>query len=210
MRLQAALFLLASCVPSTWAIYPDEINHIDFHHALLGAPSSESTFFLKPSTSSNASLLYTLSEQSLLGAVNPRDGTIVWRQNVSRSSGPADHGAASGILRASDGTNALVSAVGDYLSSWSALDGKLIWENSFAHEAVADLELLELQDAAATKDTVALFVGKSGTVRRLDGDSGDVKWEYKDDRFVFDNCSPLVVFESCLFLPCLLTTLGGC
>ncbi|KAH8423543.1 uncharacterized protein LDX57_001303 [Aspergillus melleus] len=184
MRLQAALLLLASCVPSTWAIYPDEVNHIDFHHALLGAPSSQSTFFLKPSTSSNASLLYTLSEKSLLGAVNPRDGSVVWRQNVSRASGPADHGAAP-ILRASDGSNALVSAVGDYLSSWSALDGKLIWENSFDHEPLADLELLELQDASAAesaaKDTIALFAGKSGVVRRLDGDSGEVKWEYKDE-----------------------------
>ncbi|KAF9891221.1 hypothetical protein FE257_004785 [Aspergillus nanangensis] len=181
MRLQATLLVLASCVPSAFAIYPDEVNHVDFHHALLGVPSSHSTFFLKPSPSSNASLLYTLSEQSLLGAINPRDGTLIWRQNVSRSSLPGDHG----ILRASDGANAVVSAVGDYVSSWSALDGKLIWENWFEGEAVTDLELLELEDATAAassaKDTIALFGGKAGVVRRFDGDSGEVKWEYKDD-----------------------------
>ncbi|KAE8137335.1 hypothetical protein BDV38DRAFT_247087 [Aspergillus pseudotamarii] len=180
MRLQATLLLLASCVPSALAIYRDEVDHIDFHHALLGTPSSDSTFFLKPSSSSDASLLYTLSEKLLLGAVNPRDGSVVWRQNVSRSAAAADNG----LLRASDGTNAMVSAVGDYLSSWSALDGKLIWERWFSDEHVADLELLELEDAAspsAVKDTIALFGGKAGVVRRLDGDSGKVKWEYKDE-----------------------------
>lgn len=54
-------------------------------------------------------------------------------------------------------------------------------------ESVADLELLQLEDTSAapsSKDTVALFQGKAGVVRRLDGDSGEVKWEYKDDRFV--------------------------
>ncbi|PYI06144.1 DUF1620-domain-containing protein [Aspergillus sclerotiicarbonarius CBS 121057] len=184
MWLQATLLLLASCVPSSLAIYHDEVNHIDYHHALLGLPASQSTFFLKPSAASNASLLYTLSEKSLLGAVNPKDGSLVWRQNLSRSALPAAHNSAHGLLRASEGTNALVSALGDYVSSWSALDGKLIWENWFEGEAVADLELLELEDASAapsTKDTVALFGGKAGVVRRLDGNSGKTKWEYLDE-----------------------------
>ncbi|KAI9930043.1 hypothetical protein ASPWEDRAFT_167712 [Aspergillus wentii DTO 134E9] len=182
MRLQAALLLLASCVPSALGIFVDEVNHIDFHHALLGVPSSQSTFFLQPSTSSQASLLYTLSEKSVLGAVNPRDGALVWRQNLSRSSLPGDD-EARGLLRGSDGTNAMVGAVGDYISSWTAQDGKLIWENWFEDGSVADLELLELEDATATpssRDTIALFGGKAGIVRRLDGESGDVKWEHKD------------------------------
>ena len=185
MWFQATLLLLASCIPSSLGVYRDEVNHIDYHHALLGLPASQSTFFLKPSASSNASLLYTLSEKALLGAVNPKDGSLVWRQNLSRSALPASHDSANGLLRASEGTNALVSALGGYVSSWSALDGKLIWENWFDGESVADLELLELEDASAapsTKDTVALFGGKAGVVRRLDGDSGKTKWEYLDER----------------------------
>ncbi|KAL5359453.1 hypothetical protein BJX96DRAFT_148478 [Aspergillus floccosus] len=186
MLLQATLLLLASCVPSALAIYPDEIGHVDFHHALVGVPSSHSTFFLRPSSSSPASLLYTLSEKSLIGAINPRDGSVVWRQNVSRSSLPAAQSSGhDGILRASDETNAVVSGLGDYVSSWSALDGKLVWENWFAGESVADLELLELEDAAtpasAAKDSIVLFGGKTGVVRRLDGDSGAVKWEHRDE-----------------------------
>ncbi|OJJ72470.1 hypothetical protein ASPBRDRAFT_150537 [Aspergillus brasiliensis CBS 101740] len=184
MWLQATLLLLASCVPSSLAIYRDEVNHVDYHHALLGFPTSQSTFFLKPSASSNASLLYTLSEKSLLGAVNPKDGSLVWRQNLSRSDLPGGESNAHGLLRASEGTNALVSALGDYISSWTALDGKLIWENWFEGEVVADLELLELEDvnaAPSTKDTVALWSGKAGVVRRLDGDSGRTKWEHLDE-----------------------------
>ncbi|KAJ5184021.1 hypothetical protein N7492_001637 [Penicillium capsulatum] len=179
MRLHAAL-LLAACASPAAAIYPDEVNHVDFHHALLGAPSPDSTFFLKPSSSSNASLLYTLSEKSILGAVNPRDGTLVWRQNLTRS-GTAT---GAGILRGSDGNNAVVGATGGVISSWSAQDGKLGWESQSVDGVVADLELLELADASATpdsRDTLALVNGDGvGIVRRLDGDSGEVKWEHKD------------------------------
>lgn len=181
MRLQAALFF-AACVSPAAAIYTDEVNHIDFHHALLGAPSPDSTFFLKPSTSSNASLLYTVSDKSILGAVNPRDGTLVWRQDLSRSASGPTSGA--GILRGLDGNNAVVGAAGDYISSWGAQDGKLVWEKKIADGSVADLELLELEDASATasaRDTLALVSNGAGVVRRLDGDTGKTKWEYKDD-----------------------------
>ncbi|KAJ5906602.1 uncharacterized protein N7473_003518 [Penicillium subrubescens] len=181
MRLQAALFI-AACLSPAAAIYSDEVNHIEFHHALLGAPSPDSTFFLKPSSSSNASLLYTISEKSIVGAVNPRDGSLIWRQDISRP-GSAPSGA--GILRGLDGNNAVVGAAGDSISSWSAQDGKLIWENRFADGAVADLELLELEDASATsgsRDTIVLTSGEgAGVVRRLDGDSGKTKWEHKDN-----------------------------
>jgi len=184
MRLQAALFV-AACVSPAAAIYIDEVNHVDFHHALLGAPSPDSTFFLKPSTSSNASLLYTVSDKSILGAVNPRDGSLVWRQDLSRSASVPTGGAS--ILRGLDENNAVVGAAGDYISSWSALDGKLVWEDKITDGSITDLELLELEDASATsstRDTIAL-VGNgngAGIVRRLDGDSGKIKWEYKDDR----------------------------
>lgn len=179
MRLHAAL-LVAACVSPATAIYRDEVNHVDFHHALLGAPSPDSTFFLKPSSASNASLLYTLSEKSVLGAVNPRDGTLVWRQNLTRSSTPTG----AGILRGSDGNNVVVGATGDSISSWGAQDGKLVWESQFPDGIVADLELLELADASATsinRDTLALVNSQGvGIVRRIDGESGEFKWEHKD------------------------------
>src|ERR1700719_4597891 len=103
MWLQAVL-LLASCAPLALAIFADEVNHVDFHYALLGIPSAQRTFFHRPSSSSNASLLYTLSEKSFLGAVNPKDGSIVWRQNLARWS---DAAAVESFLRAGDGENTI-------------------------------------------------------------------------------------------------------
>ncbi|EPS34441.1 hypothetical protein PDE_09405 [Penicillium oxalicum 114-2] len=180
MRLQV-VFSIAACLSPVAAIYADEVNHIDFHHALLGALSLDSTFFLKPSSSSNASLLYTISEKSIVGAVNPRDGSLIWRQDLSRS-GSSPVGPA--ILRGLDGNNAVVSAVGDSVASWSAQDGKLVWESRLHDGVVADLELLELQDASAssnTRDVIALTSNNgAGVVRRLDGDLGKIKWEHKD------------------------------
>ncbi|KAJ5586262.1 hypothetical protein N7450_006049 [Penicillium hetheringtonii] len=173
----------AVCATPAAAIFSDEVNHIDFHHALLGAPSPDSTFFLKPSSASNASLLYTLSDRSILGAVNPRDGALVWRHNISQSASPVG---GTGILRGLDGNNAVVGAAGDYISSWGAQDGKLIWDQHFDGGHVSDLELLEMEDASEessdSRDTIALISGKSfGSVRRFDGDSGAVKWEYIDE-----------------------------
>ncbi|EKV10951.1 Quinonprotein alcohol dehydrogenase-like [Penicillium digitatum] len=181
MRLQAALFF-AACLSPAAAIYSDEVNHIDFHHALLGTPSPDSTFFLKPSTSSNASLLYTLSDKLLVGAVNPRDGALVWRQNISRSADSLAHG--TGLLRGLDGNDAIVAAVGNYIASWSAQDGKVGWENRDSEGVVADLELLELEDVttnSGVRDVVAVVASEgTGIVRRLDGNTGKPVWEFKD------------------------------
>ncbi|KAL2861251.1 uncharacterized protein BJX67DRAFT_375484 [Aspergillus lucknowensis] len=183
MRLQAALLLVASSLPSTLAIYPDEVGHVDFHHALLGVPSSKSTFFHRPSASSNAALLYTLSEKSLLGAVNPKDGSLLWRQNLTRSAVTPGQDA-EGLLRASDGSSTVISALGDYVFAWSALDGKLIWENWSPNMPIVDVELLELEDAGAaqsTRDAIALSGGRAGSVKRLDGTTGEIKWERHDE-----------------------------
>ncbi|KAJ5803951.1 uncharacterized protein N7518_000254 [Penicillium psychrosexuale] len=181
MRLQAALFF-AVCLSPAAAIYSDEVDHIDFHHALLGTPSPDSTFFLKPFTSSNASLIYTISDKLLVGAVNPRDGALVWRQNISRSADSPAHGA--GLLRGLDGNDAVVAAVDNYIASWSAQDGKLGWEHRVSEGVVGDLELLELEDATATsgvRDTIAVVASEgNGIVKRLDGNTGKTVWEHKD------------------------------
>jgi outer membrane protein assembly factor BamB len=185
MWFKTTFLLLASCIPSSLAIFADEVNHLDFHHALLGVPSSQSTFFHRPTSSSNASLLYTLSEKQVIGAVNPKDGSIVWRQNLARWT--ADDQVFDGLLRASDGESSVVSSMGHFVTAWSALDGKLVWQSRFVDGTAKDLELLELEDGqtGSARDVISLFGDKTGTVRRLDGVSGNVKWEFKDERFGF-------------------------
>lgn len=183
MRLQRAFAFLAFSVTSSLAIFADEVNDVDFHHALLGTPKPQNTFFHRPTSSSSATLLYTISDRLILGAVNPKDGAILWRQNLGDGLDVAD---LRGLLRASDGENTVVSAVQGAVSCWSASDGKLLWEDKFKDGWVRDLELLELQDGSTiegVRDIIALFGDKSGVVRRLDGLSGEIKWEHKDGRY---------------------------
>jgi ER membrane protein complex subunit 1 len=80
MRLHAGLSLvLAALLAPARAIFEDDAYHIDFHHALIGLPKRDTTF-QKPYAASKASLLYAVSEDGVVGAVNPRDGQLVWRQ----------------------------------------------------------------------------------------------------------------------------------
>lgn len=185
MWFRAAAVLASLCVPLTGAIFPDEVDHVDFHHALLGTPTPHSTFFHRPSASSNASLLYTLSEKLFIGAVNPRDGSIVWRQDLAKWTSTGSD--TEGFLRAADGEFTVVSAAGNAVLALGAVDGKLVWDTRFEDgEVVKDVEVLHSEGGkvGGARDVLALSQGKTGTVRRLDGATGRVKWEYRDDRWV--------------------------
>ncbi|KAI9879257.1 MAG: hypothetical protein M1830_009117 [Pleopsidium flavum] len=181
MRFHAALIVLVTpylFVPTILAVFADEAYQADYHHALLGIPQQHTTFFHRPQSSSRASLLYTLSENLVLGAVNPKDGAIVWRQRLGGGN------ATAGYLRAGEGENIVISVVGGQVSAWDALSGKSVWANEFNDGEVRDLEVMELEDGIkeeTAKDAVVLFAEKDGVVRRLSGMTGDVKWEFRDN-----------------------------
>lgn len=161
------------------AVFVDEAYHIDYHHELLGIPQEHATLFHRPQSSSKASLLYTLSENLVLGAVNPKDGAIIWRQQLG------DTNTTIGYLRAGQDENTVISAAGGSVTAWDALSGRLVWGNEFSDGEIRDLEVVELEDGKdgeTAKDAVVLFRGREGLVRRLSGTSGDVKWEVRDDR----------------------------
>ncbi|KAM3416175.1 hypothetical protein BST61_g7783 [Cercospora zeina] len=174
MRL--SLFGVASLLlRSAHAIFADEAWDLDYHHPLLGLPKEDTTLFHQPNPTSRASLIYTLSEEAVLGAVNPRDGSLVWRQALSRNPSNA------GFLRAGSGQGVVIAGAGRQVSAWSAADGRLAWTRAFEHD-IEDLEILELSDgkeAATAKDAVVLTGGEHPAVHRLDGSSGGVKWTHK-------------------------------
>ncbi|KAL1604886.1 hypothetical protein SLS60_004426 [Paraconiothyrium brasiliense] len=174
MRVNAAL-ALAACLAPAAAIFEDDAYHIDFHYALLGYPKHEATFFQKPYAASKASLLYTVSENGTVGAINPKDGALVWR------SAPGATG--NGHLRAGEEQDTVISAVDNRIAAWSASDGRLVWETNIDGAIAEDLEILEQEDGTSNdnaKDAIVLVAHGSNGVKRLDGKTGRVKWTFED------------------------------
>ncbi len=209
-RLAAAALLVVAplCVllpPAAHAVFLDEAYRTDFHYALLGSPGEHATFFHRPQPASPAALLYTLSEKLVVGAVNPQNGSIVWRQQLLLQSGSAISSSspstsAGGFLRAVDGQDTVISALGGQVTAWDAWTGKEVWSNEFGGgddngAVVRALEVIALDDRLSSsrrrrgvKDTLALFSGTAageggnGMARRLSGRTGNVVWEFIDDR----------------------------
>ncbi|KAF6812318.1 duf1620 domain containing protein [Colletotrichum sojae] len=172
MRLPTLLLAASSLVG---AVFVDEVGDIDFHHELIGLPQVETTFFHKPKKDDKASLLYTLSDVGVVGAVNPSNGAVVWRQFLT---GNITNG--GGHLRAAEGEDWVVSAYGSSVQAWNAMSGRNAWSIDFTGE-IRDLEVMELTENGR-KDVLALFEEEDGssTLRRLSGADGTVTWEFRD------------------------------
>ncbi len=158
------------------AIFADEAYQTDYHHALLGFPQAHTTFFHRPSAASKASLLYTLSERLVLGALNPKDGAVIWRQRLTDR---AQNETGPGLLRGGEGGNTLVSAVHEKVQTWDATDGRLVWE------WIGDGRIQGLETIEGEGDVLAFSGGHgtTATVRRLAADTGEPQWEHTDARF---------------------------
>jgi ER membrane protein complex subunit 1 len=166
------------------AIFADEAYHVDFHHALLGSPHSHTTFFQKPHASTNASLLYTVSDKAVLGAINPRDGSLLWRQALAGT--PIDNTSASYLVAGADGQ--LVTGHGRTIACWDASDGRLIWDYTTPEDStVGGLLAIPTQEAGiagVTQDFLVLAVSTDvaahTTVARIAGDGSAERWQHVD------------------------------
>ncbi|KAH8662058.1 hypothetical protein BX600DRAFT_465479 [Xylariales sp. PMI_506] len=169
----SALSILLALPAAVRAVFQDEVDHIDYHHQLLGVPQRETTFFHRPTPDTKASLLYTLSDLGVLGAVNPANGAIVWRQLLQGNT--TDGG---GHLRAGEDASWVASALGSSVQTWDAVSGRNIWSLDFDGK-VKDLEVMELTEDGH-KDVLVLF-SEDGvtTARRIHGNEGRVVWEFK-------------------------------
>ncbi|KAM7209741.1 DUF1620 domain containing protein [Naviculisporaceae sp. PSN 640] len=171
---QLSTFLLLALPSAVRAVFQDEVGHIDYHYELLGVPQPETTFFHRPRRDERASLLYTLSDVGVLGAVNPTSGAVVWRHllNGTLTSG-------GGFLRAGEGENWVTGALGKSVHAWDGVSGRNKFWADFDGE-VKDLEIMEMTENGR-KDVLALFHEKRSTVlRRLSGDDGTEVWKFSE------------------------------
>lgn len=186
MRWHAPLLFL----PLTSAIFADDAYTIDYHEALLGQPQSHTTFFHKPQSSSNASLLYTVSDKAVLGAINPKDGAVLWRQALAPA-GPVINATIKSFLVAGEGDGQVTSAYGNSVMTWDALDGKLIWERTLGEDQIVhSLQAVPVLgetngQGGQTQDLIVLsgsHDGKGSSVTRLAGDGSGVRWDHTEER----------------------------
>ncbi|KIX95058.1 uncharacterized protein Z520_09368 [Fonsecaea multimorphosa CBS 102226] len=185
MRWYGAASILSTLFWPACAIFADDAFHIDFHHALLGSPQPHTTFFHKPHSNTNASLLYTVSDKAVLGAVNPKDGSALWRQPLAGQ--PIDN-ASSSYLIAGERDGQLVSGYDRTVACWDALDGRLIWDFTLPQGTViGGLQAIPLQGSVTdgvTQDFVVLAIPTDSqthiSVSRIAGDGSGQRWQYVD------------------------------
>ena len=185
----ALLCTLSSFVLPAWSIFADEAFHIDYHQSLLGLPLEHSTFFHRPQPSSNASLLYTASDNAVIGAVNPRDGAIIWRHILSTQ--PVEQ--TFGAVLVAGGNGRVVSGYEGSVSAWDAFSGRLSWCYDLPQgERVVSIRHI---GAGNTQDDLAILTSTTsggGRVLRLNQAGNKVLWEYRDS----SSDVPLALFVS--------------
>lgn len=171
--------LLLLFIPSlVLAVFADEAYQLDYHYPLLGIPQARTTFFHRPSAGSKASLLYTLSQKNVLGAINPKDGAIVWRQRLGEG---VSNDTASAFLSAADGENVIYSAFKDSVRAWDATDGRLVWDRTGTGLAKA-VEVFTTDDGQGDVLGLSEEEGKTALVTKFAASTGEVLWEFRDDR----------------------------
>lgn len=178
MRLLSATLAFAIVyLPSVNSIFADEAYQIDYHYALLGVPQSHATFFHRPQIASPAALLYTVSEKGVVGAVNPKDGSAVWRQPLHTD---LKEKSKSFIV---PGDGVVVTALISGVTAWDALDGRLAWNASERVEGEPkDLIRIPASDTSNSYDFVILYGDSNGVVQKLDGATGKLLWKHSDTR----------------------------
>ncbi|KAJ6257533.1 hypothetical protein Dda_7318 [Drechslerella dactyloides] len=164
--LVAGSLLSSSCR----AVFSDEAFHTDFQVQLFGTPlDPSSTFFHQAAAGKAGSLLYTLSNRLIIGAINPKDGAQVWRQQLGEGtvSETEPLSKTAFLRRSKDGR--VVSVLGKAIALWDAANGRAVWEYSSELEA-ADVITLQTENQL-------LVAFKGGEVKAFQLDSGKVLWE---------------------------------
>ena len=162
------------------AIFADEAYRTDYHHPLLGHPEAHNTFFHRPSAASKASLLYTLSERLVLGAINPKNGSVIWRQQLQDQ---ACNLTAPRFLKAAEGGSTVVSAASGKVQAWDATDGRLAWEWGYS-DRINGLEITAVANGERDVLVLSEHGGSSSVVRRLAAETGKIRWESTDLGYV--------------------------
>lgn len=167
-----SLVLVGSLLSSSCqAVFQDEAFHTDFQLALFGTAIDPSNiFFHQAATDKPGSLLYTLSNRLVFGAINPKDGAHVWRQQLGQGNVTETEGLVSDAILRKSKDGRVVSGFRSSIGLWDATNGRAIWELNLKDLHVVDLVTLE-------SDGLLVAAFKGGEVKSFDVNTGELHWE---------------------------------
>ncbi|KAI6250633.1 ER membrane protein complex subunit 1 [Erysiphe necator] len=173
--LYISLILILHIIPRIGAILADDAYLVDYHYELLGLPLQETTFFFRPRKDDKATLLYTLSDLNVIGAINPGTGKLVWRQII-------DNQDEKGFIRSVDEEDAIITGVGGRVDCWNAMNGIMKWNVEFPG-VIRDLQVIKTitNEKTIQKILVLLEEEEKTVLKLLQCDSGDLIWDLREN-----------------------------
>ncbi|EPQ30682.1 uncharacterized protein PFL1_01583 [Pseudozyma flocculosa PF-1] len=200
----AASLLLAALVALAWlplfasALSRHDAGKIDWHVPRIGVPhvsSDSATQYLSPRfhrlikpwqdvRDKAQTAIFVATESNAVGAINPRNGALVWRQVLDDDDGVI------AFTQHSDHALSISGAGGANVRLYHGLTGHVIWEASQHHvrdgilpEAGSPgVDAVFLPSNHSTKtDGDVLTLANGRTVRRLDGRFGKEAWRWDLD-----------------------------
>ena len=103
---------------------------------------------------------------------------MIWRQQLANQ---AENHTASGLLKAPEAGNTLISALNGKIQTWDATDGRLVWEWQ-SRGRIRSIEMAVSSEDE--KDILALsHEGTDAIIRRLAADTGELLWEHVNARY---------------------------
>ncbi|KAF8153864.1 hypothetical protein B0H34DRAFT_661928 [Crassisporium funariophilum] len=176
MRLLTNLGLLLSLCVTTLALHESDVGIVDWNKHLVGVP-----LFGSPSTApafhlvGNKSIILTATGNNVLAALEPEDGSVLWRYIFD----PEDR--IAGYYRHHNVVATLSGPGGSTLRTFDALTGQLVVEKRLHPPARGALsEPLYLgKHVTFSSDSTNLYVLSNGcTVSCIDGNTGDINWSW--------------------------------
>lgn len=154
MRSPIGIILLACLsITSCLALYEDQQGTYDWYRAFMGHISSASFHSLKPR-------LFVGSQQSgIVGALNLRDGSILWRNQLPQQQGGHAHAHAP-LDTLLEHKKAFLSLSAHSLRAWDHTRGALMWEQPLQAKTSRHLPSMSLLPGAQAASVVVLADGQ--------------------------------------------------
>ncbi|KAG6865380.1 hypothetical protein C0991_003083 [Blastosporella zonata] len=182
-RLCAALLLIA---PHSWALHESDVGVLDWHKFLVGVPlvaapvtapsfhALDSVAYADSNLTENPEIIYTATANNVFAALNPKDGSVVWRHIYQKDDRIMGYYRHSNLVATLSGTGGATLRLFDGITGFLHLEERL-----HAPESGRPAEPHYLGTHITFYGDDAAYVLTNGhIVRRIDTTTGAVQWTW--------------------------------